>query len=80
MAETHTLEKLGHIESDIVELQTRLQFQDDLIHKLDEIIIQQSRQLEQYRHRLDLLEDRLEQLQFERRQAATTDDEKPPHY
>ena len=80
MAESHKAEKLDTIESDIVELQTRLQFQDDLIHKLDEVIIQQGRQLEQYRHRLDTIEDRLEQLQFERGQATAVQDEKPPHY
>jgi len=65
---------------DIVELQTRLQFQDDMLQKLDEVVIRQEELLDRLQRRLTALEDRLEQLAFEQDQRGAGAAEKPPHY
>jgi len=67
---------------DIVELQTRIQFQEDTIHKLDEVIIKQGQRLDHLVRRVVELEERIEQLAFERGNpgSASAADEKPPHY
>ena len=67
---------------DMVELQTRLQFQEDTIHKLDEVVIRQGKLLDNMGRKIAELEDRIEQLAFERGTAGGTSpaDEKPPHY
>jgi uncharacterized coiled-coil protein SlyX len=67
-------------EKEIIELQSRILFQDDVIQKLDEVIIKQGEKLDRLHQRIDALEDKLEQLSFERDQTHTPADEKPPHY
>ena len=65
---------------EIVELQTRIQFQDDVIHKLDEVVIRQSRDLERVTRQVKALQDRVDRLAFELEKTATPGDERPPHY
>lgn len=67
---------------DIVELQTRIHFQEDTIHKLDEVVIRQGALLDQIQRKLGELEDRIEQLGYERGAAGSmsSSEEKPPHY
>ncbi len=67
---------------DIIELQTRIHFQEDTIHKLDEVVIRQGAQLDQIQRKLVELEDRIEQLGYERGAAGgmSPSEEKPPHY
>jgi len=55
---------------DIIELQTRIHFQEDTIHKLDEVVIRQGAQLDQIQRKLAELEDRIEQLGYERGAAG----------
>ena len=71
---------MNETRQDIVELQTRLQFQDDVIQKLDDAIIRQGELLDRLARRLALLEDRLDQLAYERDTRSPKDNEKPPHY
>ncbi len=71
---------MSDLTEDIVELQTRLQFQEDVIHKLDTVVIQQSEVLDALRRRLAVLEERLEQLDHERESATDTPEPRPPHY
>ncbi len=68
------------ITQDIVELQTRLQFQDDILQKLDEVVIQQGVQLDRVMRRLAELEERLEQLDFDSDSSGVRAEPKPPHY
>jgi SlyX protein len=68
------------LEEQIIELQTKVQFQEDALHKLDEVVIQQSDLLDRLHRRVKELEDRLEQLRYERSQPENLKDEKPPHY
>ncbi|MCB1670801.1 MAG: SlyX family protein [Gammaproteobacteria bacterium] len=65
---------------EIVELQTRLQFQDDVLQKLDEVVIKQGQLLDRMMRRMAALEERLEQLVFERDNPAARFEPKPPHY
>ncbi|MEZ5489555.1 MAG: SlyX family protein [Gammaproteobacteria bacterium] len=65
---------------DIVELQTKVQFQEDIIQKLDEVVIRQARQLDLLMRRLAVLEDRLEQIIMERDNPAAVAEPRPPHY
>jgi len=71
---------MSDLTEDIVELQTRLQFQEDVIHKLDTVVIQQSEVLDALRRRLAVLEERLEQLDHERESTTDTPEPRPPHY
>lgn len=65
---------------DIVELQTKVQFQEDIIQKLDEVVIRQARQLDLLMRRLAVLEDRLEQIMMERDNPGAAAEPRPPHY
>jgi SlyX protein len=73
---------MADLTEDIVELQTRIQFQEDTIHKLDEVVIRQGALLDRMQRKLVELEDRIEQLGYERGAAGRNSpaDEKPPHY
>lgn len=68
------------VSQEIVELQTRLQFQDDVIQKLDDVVIRQGDVLDRLARRLADLEDRLEQLAFERDNPGAQSEPPPPHY
>jgi len=73
---------MADLTEDIVELQTRIQFQEDTIQKLDEVVIRQGDLLDGLRRKIAELEDRIEQQAFDRGSASGNSpaDEKPPHY
>ena len=73
---------MAELAEDIVELQTRIQFQEDTIQKLDEVVIRQGDLLDRMQRRILELEDRFEQLVIERDTSGgiPPKDEKPPHY
>jgi len=61
-----------------IEIETRLVFQEDAIAKLNDVLVDQQRQLDQMRETLarliDLIERRNEPPNL------TLEDERPPHY
>ncbi|MGQ9427412.1 SlyX family protein [Gilvimarinus sp. F26214L] len=69
-----------HLEEQVIELETRIQFQDDAQHKLDEVIIQQGEIIDRLARKVTELEDKLDQLRHEGPQSQMLHDEKPPHY
>ena len=71
---------MADLTEEIIELQTKVLFQDDVIQKLDEVIIQQGKRLDGLLERINELEEKLEQLSFDRSNPAAVIDEKPPHY
>ena len=71
---------MSDLTEDIVELQTRIQFQDDVIQKLDEVVIRQGEKMDLMTRRLVMLEERLEQLVFERDNPDAQTEPRPPHY
>lgn len=64
----------------LIELQTKIQFQDDVIHKLDDELIQQNELIAQLALRLKVLEEKVKEMDLERTNPTSVSDEKPPHY
>ncbi len=62
----------------IIELQTRLEFQDLTIAELNDVITDQQKQLDSLSRRLEMLGDNLKIL--EASVETEQQDEKPPHY
>lgn len=70
---------LGMIEQRLVEVETKLAYQEDTLQALNDVICQQQKQIDQLEAACKLLVDRIKAL------ATTNDssqpaDEKPPHY
>ncbi len=69
------------MEQKIIELETKFSFQEDLLHGLNDALIQQQRQLDQLRLDLERLQSQIvEQQEANRSGAENTQREKPPHY
>lgn len=66
------------IEALLVDLQTRLAFQDQAISELNEVITDQQQQIDRLREELRLAGDKLKVL--EESVETSAPDEKPPHY
>ncbi len=62
-------------EERITELEVRYTLQQDLFHKLSDVVLQQGREIDALRRALELLRSR----QSDGTSAAAAD-EKPPHY
>lgn len=62
----------------LVDLQTRLAFQDQAITELNDVIADQQQQLDQLREQLRMLNDKL--IMLEESVETEQDNEKPPHY
>ncbi|MBT5484063.1 MAG: SlyX family protein [Gammaproteobacteria bacterium] len=62
----------------LIEIQTRLEFQDLTITELNDVITDQQKQLDQLNARLELLSDKLSVV--EESSDAPEVNEKPPHY
>ena len=68
------------LQADVIELQTKLQFQEDTIQQLDGVIINQQELIDKLTRRLELLEERVEELKVNSAAPGSIDQEKPPHY
>ena len=64
----------------IIELQSKLLFQEDALQKLDEIVIRQQHHIDQLLQRVTQLEEKLDSLQYQQELADTNSHQKPPHY
>ena len=71
---------LEQLQNDIIELQTRLQFQEDTIYKLDSELIVQNHSIDKLLQRINGLEGQLEQMRDEQASARKDADDRPPHY
>lgn len=67
------------IEERLVELETKLAFQEDTIQALNDAICQQQKQIDHLEATCKLLVDRIKALATAT-DAAVPTDEKPPHY
>lgn len=67
------------MQDDIIELQTRIAFQDGVIEQLNQVVTQQQAQIDRLQRQLDKLGGQVENLQHDQliRQA---DEPPPPHY
>ncbi|WP_263264005.1 SlyX family protein [Pseudomonas sp. RIT-PI-S] len=66
------------VENRVTELETRLAFQDDTIQALNEVLIDQQRQLERLGLQLAQLTERYRELAGQYGEAG--DEPPPPHY
>jgi SlyX protein len=64
----------------LIEIETKLAFQEDAIQALNDVVCRQQKQLEQLEAALSLLIDRYRQLSQTQTSASKPVDEKPPHY
>ena len=73
---------MNDLNDDLIELQTRLAFQEDTINQLNAVITQQDAAILQLQHQMRLLARRIDELAVERRTAGgdVVADERPPHY
>jgi len=69
------------LNDDLIELQTRLAFQEDTINQLNQVITQQDAAILQLQQQMRLLARRIDELALEQQASAgETPDERPPHY
>jgi len=66
------------MQDDIIELQTRIAFQDGVIEQLNEVVTRQQTQIDRLQRQLDKLNGQVENLQQD--QVVRQADEPPPHY
>ena len=64
----------------MVEIESRLAFQDNTIHELDRVVVSQARRIEELEKALKVLVKRLLSLEEASGQAGGEDVEPPPHY
>jgi SlyX protein len=64
----------------LIEIETKLAFQEDTIQALNDVVCRQQNQIEQLEAKLALLIDRFRQLSEEPAGNHKPQDEKPPHY
>ena len=64
-------------EERIIELETRLTFQDDLLQKLDDVIIRQQQEIDELKTQLISINQQLAEVGG---QVGPQNDEPPPHY
>lgn len=80
MMPSESLQQDG-LQNDIIELQTRVQFQEDALQKLDGELVAHQQMIDQLLRKIVELEERLEQLKYEQSiSGRTPSEEPPPHY
>lgn len=62
----------------IIDIETRMAFQDDTIQELSDVIYRQQKQIDQLEKSVQLLLDKVQDLTHS--QPGAIIDEKPPHY
>jgi len=65
------------MENRIIELETRLTYQDDLLQKLDEVIIRQQREIDALKLQVRHISDQLRNAPLE---GSLGEEPPPPHY
>ena len=68
------------LRDEIIELQTKIQFQEDTIHQLDKVLADQNERLTLVTERLIAMEEKVKDVMQEQALAQAMRPEKPPHY
>lgn len=69
------------VENDLTELQIKVAFQEEALEALDDVIMEQKRQMDRLQQRLQDLQEKYETLlEQDRHGIPSTGDEPPPHY
>ncbi len=66
------------MQEEIIDLQSKLAFQEQTINQLNDVLTSQQRQIDRLQLQLSILQDRFEEIQ--EAPSALAQDEKPPHY
>lgn len=71
-----------HLVTQLIDLQSRFAFQEDLLRELNDIVARQQMQIDLLERQLLLHRDKLTHLidNLPDRNQAAPDDERPPHY
>ncbi len=64
----------------LIEIETKLSFQEDAIQSLNDVVTRQQKQIEQLEETMKLLIERYRLLSEAQLSATKPLDEKPPHY
>lgn len=69
-------------EEKIIDLETRITYQDDTLQELSDIIYQQQKQIDQLNKMMELMLGKLQDISQNQSGSQSTHiaDEKPPHY
>lgn len=66
---------------DVIELQTRVAFQEDLLAKLNEVIAKQDTEIVSLKYQMMILAQRMQEIQLNAAPSAGDFvEERPPHY
>jgi len=72
---------MSDLEQNLIELETRVAFQEDTLQQLNDVISRQDREIVALRQQLTLIAKRFEDVLYTHEQgAARPDQERPPHY
>ena len=72
---------MNNVPEQLIELQTRIVFQEDTLQQLNEVVTQQDQDIRQLQQQVKLLAKRLEDALYTQEQStAKIIDERPPHY
>ena len=71
---------IAGLKQEIEDLQTKLQFQEDAVQQLDNVVIDQGELIDKLTRRLIRLEDKITDLAEESNSEGSDKQEKPPHY
>lgn len=72
--------EINHLKDLIEDLQSRVLFQEDTLQQLDNVVIQQSRQIDLLQQQVKILKDRLEAVRSSPIRPFDPDSDRPPHY
>ena len=68
------------LEQRLEELESRLAFQDDLLERLDGVVIHQGQALDRLALKIDRLSEQIAMLESDGGGRSAPEDEVPPHY
>lgn len=72
---------MNNVEDELIELQTRIAYQEDTIGQLNQVITKQDADILQLQHQMRLLAKRIDELSFAQADGAEeVVNERPPHY
>ena len=72
---------MSDIQDDVIELQTRLAFQEDTINQLNQVVTQQDATILQLQQQMRLPARRVDELSHAQQPGeGEVSDERPPHY
>lgn len=66
--------------NDLIEIETRLAYQEDLIHELNQTVCKQDRMISQLQMQVSSLAKKMNEAVFSDGKQEASENERPPHY